>query len=356
VKTYKNLYAEICSFENLLSACQKAARGKRFKENVAGFNVNMEKELLQLQRDLQACAYRPGKYRHFTVYESKKRLISAAPFRDRVVHHALCNIIEPLFDRTFIYDSYACRKGKGTHQAVERCSAFTRKNRYVLKCDIRRYCPSVDHEILSRMFEEKIKDRRVLWLLNTIIESSDGGSQDELLYFPGDDLFTPLTRRRGLPIGNQTSQFFANVYLNEFDYFIKEQLACRYYIRYVDDFVIFDSDKQRLSMIKEQIKNQLAILRLRLHPHKCQIFPVEQGTDFLGFRIFPTHRLVRKSNVKRFKRKLRRFQKAYCCGDKDFCEINQSVQSWLGHAKWADSYTLRKTIFKNTSFTTGQVT
>ena len=346
MKTFKNLYPQICSFGNLLLAAKKAAKGKRLKENVARYFVDFEKNILRLQRELLTHSYHPGGYRHFTVYESKKRLISAAPFKDRVVHHALCNIIEPLFERSFIFDSYACRKGKGTHRAVERFSHFAKKNQYVFKCDIRKYFPSIDHQILLRMFERKIKDDNTLALINTIIDSIDLIDGDTV-YFENDDFFAPIERRRGLPIGNQTSQFFANVYLDGFDHFIKEKLHCKYYIRYVDDFVVFGNDKTHLHTIQEQVKHYLSTLRLKIHPHKSQIFPVEQGTDFLGYRIFPSYRLIRKSNVKRFRRKLRRFQKDYASGRMQFIEINQRIQSWVGHAIWADSYNLRRELFSN---------
>ncbi len=350
MKTFKNLYGQICSFDNLLLAAKKAQKGKRYKNSVARFNIDLEKELVQLRRELVDQTYCPGKYHHFTVYESKKRLISAAPYRDRVVHHALCNIIEPLFDNTFIYDSYACRKGKGTHKAVERFTEFARKNRYVFKCDIRKYFTSTDHQILFGMFERKIRDQDTLWLIRTIIDSSDVEDQEELFYFKGDNLFTPLERRKSLPIGNQTSQFFANVYLNEFDHFVKEALRCRYYIRYVDDAATLDNDKILLHEVRELFVDYLSTLRLKLHPDKSQIFPVEQGTDFLGYRIFPTHRLIRKSNVKRFRRKLKKLQQNYALEQITLPEINQRIQSWLGHAKWANSYHLRKEIFRNVSF------
>ena len=353
MKTFKNLYARICSFENLMSAAKKAEKGKRFKENVARFNVNLEKNIFQLQRDLRHHSYRPGKYRHFAVYESKKRLISAAPFRDRVVHHALCNVIEPLFEKAFIYDSYACRKNKGTHKAVLRFSEFAQKNRYVFKGDIRKYFPSIDHQILLSMFERKIKDDDTLELISTIIDSADWHDDNSLLYFAGDDLFTPLQRRRGLPIGNQTSQFFANVYLDGFDHFIKEKLRCKYYIRYVDDFVIFDDNKNHLHHTRKLAEEYLATVRLKMHPNKSQVFPVKQGTDFLGYRIFPSHRLIRKSNVKRFRRKLKRLRQEYENDLVTMADINQRIQSWLGHAGWANSYNLRKEIFNNLVFSKG---
>lgn len=350
MKTYKNLYAQICSFENLLSAAKKAQRGKRLKPAVARFNIELEKELIRLQKELLNSSYQPGAYFHFVVYESKKRQISAAPYRDRVVHHALCNVVEPLFEQSFIHDSYACRKGKGTHCAVERFSDFARKNRYVLKCDIQKYFPSIDHQILFEMFRQKIKDERALWLIKTIIDFSDIPHPPMLTYFAGEDLLTPIERKKGLPIGNQTSQFFANVYLNGLDHFAKEELKCRFYLRYVDDFAVLSNDKCFLIEVRNQIEKYLAGLRLKLHPNKSQVFPVEQGTDFLGYRIFPGYRLIRKTNVKRFRRKMRKLQLFYKRGEIGWDDVNRSVQSWLGHAKWANSYKLRKEIFSHVSF------
>jgi len=355
MKTFKHLFDRICSFENLLQAAKKAEKGKRFKENVARFNINLEKELLQLQRELRSHSYVPGKYHHFTIYESKRRVISAAPFRDRVLHHALCNIIEPLFENSFIYDSYACRKGKGTHKAVERFSEFAKKNRYVFKCDIRKYFPSIDHQILYSMFERKIRDQDVLWLISAVIDSSDIETPEARFYFPGDDLFTPWERRKGLPLGNQTSQFFANVYLNDFDHFVKEKLGCGFYIRYVDDCVIMAQEKPFLKAARLACESYLSKLRLKIHEQKSQIFPVAQGTDFLGYRIFPTHRLIRKSNVKRFKRRLRKMQKSYRTGRITPVEIQQRIQSWLGHARWANSYFLRRELFRQYKFMKGPV-
>ena len=201
MKTHNHLFDQICSFKNLLAASRKAQMGKRFQEEVARFNFHLEPELYRLQEELQTQTYRPGPYHEFYIHEPKRRLISAAPYRDRVVHHALCNVIEPIFDRTFIYDSYACRKNRGTHKAVDRFTAFCRKNRYGLKCDIKKYFPSIDHELLKATFRRKIRDSRTLWLTDLIVDSSN--PQEHILeYFEGDDLLTPLNRRCGIPIGN----------------------------------------------------------------------------------------------------------------------------------------------------------
>jgi len=201
-----NLYDRITSFENLWNASRLARKGKRLKEGCSTFELNLEAELLHLQQELQDFSYQPGIYREFTIYDRKPRKISAAPYRDRVVHHALCAVTEPLFDRCFIHDSYACRSGKGTHAALKRFTRFARRFRYVLKMDIRKYFPSIDHSILKKKLRRKIKCPDTLWLIDTIIDGSN--LQDEIfVHFPGDDLFSPLDRRRGIPIGNLTSSF-----------------------------------------------------------------------------------------------------------------------------------------------------
>jgi len=179
MKRFGGLYQQVTSFENLYLASRKARKGKRHKENVIQFEENIELEILKLQAELVSKSYRPGPYREFTIYERKPRKISAAPYRDRVVHHALCTIIEPIFEDTFIYDSYACRKGKGTHKAVDRFTEFSRKNRYILKTDIKKYFPSIDHEILFRKIKKKIKCKDTLWLLRVIIDGSNRGSSAE---------------------------------------------------------------------------------------------------------------------------------------------------------------------------------
>ncbi|MFQ6043040.1 MAG: reverse transcriptase domain-containing protein [Candidatus Poribacteria bacterium] len=357
MKRHKHLFEEITSLENLHLAYLKARKGKQSKPAVESFTFHLESELLKLQRELSSETYIPGPYRQFHVYESKKRLISAAPFRDRVVHHAICNVIEPIFEATFIYDSYACRVGKGTHAAVrrfreflKRCSGVKPPNNtsYVLKCDIARYFPSIDHQILLDLLRRKIADERVMRLLSVIISHSPP-EEEEPAWFPGDDLLAPL-RPRGLPIGNQTSQFFANVYLNPFDHFVKETPREKYYLRYVDDFIILGNDKKRLHDVKESMREFLFGLRLRLHENKTQVFPAKEGTDFLGYRIFPTHARVRKSNVHRFKRRLKRFQAAYASGEITLKDVENSIRSWLAHAAHADSYQLRRQLMSHAIF------
>ncbi len=236
MKTYRHLFEKVCTFENLHESYLRARKGKRFKADVDSFSYNLERELVRLERELKDGSYQPGEYRQFMIREPKERLISAAPFRDRVVHHAIHQVIEPIFDTRFIHDSYACRVGKGTHAAVRRFRQFLRHNRYVLKCDVQKYFPSVDHQILLALVRRRIKDERLMSLITQIVSHRPPDPLSDVpQWFPGDDIFAPLERRRGIPIGNLTSQFFANIYLHELDAYVKFQLREKYYIRYVDD-------------------------------------------------------------------------------------------------------------------------
>ena len=345
LKTYKNLYTKIINFENLVLAAKKASLGKGYKYPVMQFNFNLEDNLIQLNKELKNKNYKPGSYRSFYIYEPKKRLISAAPFRDRVVHHAICNIIEPIFDKIFIFDSYANRKGKGTHAGIRRVQHYIRKNRYLLQCDIKKYFPSIDHEILKEEIRHKISDPDTLFLINTIIDASN---EQEFVYdlFPEDDLFTPLYRKKGIPLGNLTSQFFANVYLNRFDHYIKEKLKVKCYARYVDDFILASDDKKFLKEVKRCISEFLIRLRLSLHPKKCHIIKSVNGVTFLGQRIFPGFRLLKKENVKRFCKRIKRLET-----DLERHAITQnrfkaSIAGWKGHAEQANTYRLRKSLEK----------
>jgi len=337
------LFQRITSFPNLLQAARLASRGKRFRPNVAAFALDLESELHQLQHELISRSYRPGPYRTFLIHDKKPRFISAAPFRDRVVHHALCQVIESIFDRSFLYDSYACRKGKGTHAAVDRASCYARRFRYVLKCDVEKYFPSIDHAILLDLIAERIWDEGALWLTRTILEGSNP-QPDALRYFPGDDLFAPFERRRGIPIGNQTSQFFANIYLDKLDHYAKETLRVPGYVRYVDDFLLFDDDKHRLHEHRAAIEDFLMRLRLRLHPRKCFVAPVATGFTFLGYRMFPTLRRLDAANVRRFKRRLRQYHQAVVEGRMSDSQRRDCIRSWIAHARHADTARLRRRI------------
>ena len=349
MKRYGNLWPQIVSFENLWLAARRAERGKRYRQNVLEFNYHREQEILQLVKELIEKTYRPGAYRTFEIREPKRRLISAAPYRDRVVHHALCNFIVPIFERTFIADSYANRIGFGTHRALRRFTGFLRSNRYILQCDIRKYFPSIDHQILKDILRRKIKCRDTLWLIDTIIDASNP-QEDASFYFPGDTLFTPTERRRGLPIGNLTSQFFANAYLNGFDHYVKETLKAAQYIRYVDDFALFSDDLSFLREAQEAIRQYLNQLRLQLHPVKSQIRATKVGANFLGFRVLPDRIRVRSENLRRARRRFKKIQQQYLRREIGLNKVNQSVQSWLAHLDHGDTWRLREKIFTSLVF------
>jgi len=343
MKTYRNLFQQIVSIENLLLAARKAEKNKRYKGNTAHFNMFLEGNLLQLQNELETKKYKPGKYRSFKIYEPKERLISAAPYSDRVIHHALCNVIEPIFEKSFIYDSYANRGGKGTHKAILRYQKFARKNKYVLKIDIKKYFPSIVHNILKQQIRKKISCEDTLWLIDKIIDNSNQ-QEDPGLIFPGDDLFTNIEIKKGIPIGNLTSQFFANIYLNGLDHFIKEKLMCKYYIRYVDDMVIFENDKELLYGIKYKIRDFLYNLRLQLHERKTRLFRVSDGMGFLGHRVFQDFRLLKKENLRRFRKRLKKQLIMYKKGLLPKEKLTMSIQSWQGHAAFSNTFKLRQKI------------
>ncbi len=350
MKRHGNLYPEIIKFENLFLATKKAQIGKRFKNSVLEFNQNLESELFKLQEELFKKTYQPGKYKTFYVEDAKRRLISAAPYRDRIVHHSLCNIICPLFERTFISDSYANRIGFGTHKALNQFVKFARSSEYVLQCDIKKYFPSIDHQILKNLINSKLKCQDTLWLINLIIDNSND-QQSPLDYFADDDLLTPIERRKGIPIGNLSSQFFANIYLNGLDHFIKEKLKIKKYVRYVDDFALFGDNHDFLTNARIEIEKYLVNLRLKIHPIKSQLFLTQHGANFLGFRIFPDKIRVRSNNLTRARKRIKRLQENYAQGKIELEQVNESIQSWIAHLNYADTWQLQQKIFSNLEFT-----
>ncbi len=349
MKRYGNLWSKITDWENLLLAARRAQKAKRFRPNVLEFNYNLERELFQLQSELQQQTYQPGAYKTFRIYDPKPRLISAAPYRDRVVHHALCNIIIPLIEPSFIKDTYANRVGYGTHRALQRFTEFSRSSRYILQCDIRKYFPSIDHEILKGIIRRKLKCPQTLWLIDLIIDSSNP-QEPVIEYFPGDDLLTPILRPHGLPIGNLTSQFLANHFMSGFDHFVKEKLRCKKYLRYVDDFALFSDDRQFLVEARLAIEEYLEKLRLRLHPAKTQLFETRYGANFVGFRVLPEHIRVRNDNLRRARRRIRQIQKDYAKGKVPLKKLIQRLQSWEAHLKHGDTYRLRRSVFDYWTF------
>jgi retron-type reverse transcriptase len=348
MKTYNHLFEPLCSFANLWAAYAQARRGKRTRPDVAAFDFQLERNLFALERELRDGSYVPGAYRHFYIREPKKRKISAAPFRDRVVHHALCNMIMPIFERRFIHNSFACRVGKGTHAALDRAQHYARRHRYVLQGDIVQFFPSVDHCVLRGLLARRIADARVLALIDQILASGAGVLESEYMvqWFPGDNLLTPLERPRGLPIGNLTSQFWANVYLHELDTFVTQELRVGAYVRYADDLLVFGDDKATLHMQREQIGAKLAELRLLLHDRKTQLYPVDTGIPFLGFRLFPAYRRLKRPNVVRFKRRMRLLFRQYAVGELPMTRVQASVSGWVAHARHGSTHRLRAQLLR----------
>ena len=342
------MFASIVEWENLWLAYRLAARGKRAGANVNRFEFRVADRLLELQDELATRTYRPGPYTHFTIHEPKRRKISAAPFRDRVVHHALCNVIEPLFERRFIAHSYANRVGKGTHRAIDQLQTYARRYRYVLRLDIVQHFPSLDHAILRAAIAKVVRDDDSLWLVDRILASGAGVLDDEydMVYFPGDDLFA-VARPRGLPIGNLTSQFWSNVYMNDLDWFVVSALGCKAYLRYVDDFALFADSKGQLWAWKRQIIDYLAGMRLTVHEGAAQVQTAASGVPWLGFVVYPDHRLLKRRNVVNFRRRFRRNLDLYAAGRLSFAELDASVQGWVNHVRYADTWGLRRAVLSS---------
>ncbi|MEK7141011.1 MAG: reverse transcriptase/maturase family protein [Patescibacteria group bacterium] len=320
------LFFQVTAFANLVRAWKLASRGKRDRLPVARFAAEMETRLLEIKLALETGTWQPGDHRQFFVYDPKFRSIAAPPFADRVVHHAICTIIEPLFERRFIYDSYACRVDKGAHRGARRLQTFLRKKHavYALKCDISKFFASIDHAVLCQIIRQTIPDPKLLEILDRIIAG----------YSPG------------IPIGNLTSQLFANVYLDQLDHFIKEELRVKYYLRYMDDFILLGENKTVLTKMLAAIRVFLTDkLKLTLHPRKVRLFPSRLGVDFVGYIVFPDHILLRPKNVRRFARKLRKQQKNLASGKITQKEFEARVRSWIAHASHADTFGLRRKLF-----------
>ena len=353
-KRYSDLWPQVTAWENLVLAWRKARKGKRGKPPAATFELNPGENLLRLQRELESKTYRPGAYDSFTIHEPKRRLISAAPFRDRVVHHALCNVIEPLFERRFIGDCYANRVGKGTHRALDRCQQFARRYRYVLQCDVEQFFPAIDHAILRDKLAWVIGDDDVLWLVDRILESGAGvlGSMYDMRWFAGDDPSTgsgqgllAALRPRGLPVGNLTSQFWANVYLDSLDQFVKRELRCPAYLRFVDDFLLFSDHKHLLRRWRADVIEHLAGLRLTLHADQAHARPTTEGIPFLGFIVYPTPRRLKPRKGIQYRRRFEKLLHAYAAGAITFDELDVSVQGWINHVRYGDTWGLRRSLF-----------
>ncbi len=347
MKTYKNLYPKVYNLKNLTLAYKKARKGKTKKIYVKEFEENLAYNLKVLHDELKNQTYQPKPLETFILRDPKTRKISKSDFRDRIIHHALIKVLEPIFNKTFIYDSHANRKKHGTLLAIQRFEKFMRKvskngkingwfnnnqvKGYCLKADIKHYFQEVDHKILLKILKKKIVDEKVIWLIKRILVSE---KRDMRIYI----------NKKGIPLGNLTSQFFANVYLNELDYFIKHKLKAKYYLRYVDDFVILHSSKSQVRIWKQKINLFLKEnLKLKLHPDKSRIISLSRGIDFVGFRNFYYFKLLRKRNIKNMLNKIKKLKK----GNISYNKFIESFQGWKAYANWANTHSLINKLILN---------
>jgi len=335
MKVINNIYGRIVSLENLVMAWDEFKVGKTQKEDVTEFEFFLEQNLFALHEELKTKKYRHGLYTSFYIRDPKVRHIHKATVRDRVLHHAIFRILNPIFESTFISSSFSCRVGKGTHKGILALETMIRqvshnytKQCYVLKCDVRKFFDSIDHGVLLEMLSKKIIDRNTNWLLERIIQSFAVG-------------YTTLFERQGVPIGNLTSQLFANVYMNEFDQYVKHKLKVKHYARYTDDFMIVANDRQYLVdllfPIREFLQNRLKLI---LHPKKVSLRKYRQGADFLGSVILPQYRLLRNKTKRRIFRKLQCRVKEFKENKIDEIRLEQSLQSYLGVLSHTNAYHL----------------
>lgn len=323
MKTYKNLYQQLCSKENIALAFKKAQKRKSKKPYVIEFKNNLNENLESLRLELLTNTYQPRPLKTFIIRDPKTRKIKKSYFEDRIVHHTICNILEPIFEKRFIYDSFANRNGKGNLNAVKRFDKFKLKvsknntrNCYVLKADIRHYFDEVSHDTLISILRKKVNDEKLISLISKVLKNHSD--------------------KVGMPLGNMTSQFFANVYLNELDQFVKNELKVKYYIRYVDDFIILHDNKGFLESCKQRIDIFLKErLQLQLHATKSKILLLKRGIPFLGFRNFFHHRLLRKANLINMKKRIK---------EKDYNSLCEYLEGWMAYASHANTYNLRHKI------------
>jgi len=294
----------LASPENLFLAARKARRGKSRRPDVESWWLQRETEIARLRSELLGGNYEPGSYRLFEIFEPKRRMIAAAPFRDRVVHHALCNLLGPLLEHGFIHRSFSCQIRKGTTAARECCRQLTSRHAYVLKCDVRKFFPNIDHQILLEKLDAKLRCPEVRWLVRRIVGSFRTTDEAAVPVFCGDDLARVGDRPRGLPIGNLTSQLWGNFYLDELDHWVTEAQRHGAYLRYTDDFLLFGDDKARLWELGQGIREELARVRLKLAEPKSRLLATPEGVPFCGFRFLPERRpRILGATKRRFERR-----------------------------------------------------
>lgn len=355
---------DIFSFGNIYRRYLDCRKNKRNTINALKFEINAEENMLKLERELKTKTYRPSRSILFAARKPKLREIFAADFRDRVVHHILVDYLERTWEKIFIYDSYACRKERGTHRAVMRLQSFLRKvskngtrKAYYLQLDIKDFFTSIDKKILFELIKKGIKNRDILWLAEKIIFWDCTTSyilrdrEDIIKEIPRNKSLFGKDNKKGLAIGNLTSQFFANVYLNELDQLVKHTLKVKYYIRYVDDFVLLSGTKEELADYREKIEKFLKDkLSLKLHPRRRKLQPILNGIDFLGYIIRKDYILVRRRVINNMKARLRHFERLLTPRPSSqkltpfviLKDMRRSIQSYLGHMRWANSYKLVK--------------
>ena len=335
MKRFGHLFEQVYTFPALYQAFKKARKGSGKYLESMDYTFHLEKNLLALSESLKAETYQPAPYRYFYIHDPKTRRISVASFEDRIVHHAVVGALEPIYERSFIYDSYATRKDKGTHKALQRAQQFLRKNTWYYKTDIQQYFASIDHAMLLSLIRKKIKDARLIRLIEKI--TANGGDHG-----------------KGLPIGNLTSQFFANVYLNPLDHFIKHELGCRYYVRYMDDWVIFHEDKERLKALHKALKAYLHTeLGLHLNPNATYFNQRLHGLPFLGARIFRATIRMKRENKRRIFKRIHRRIKEFNLGALEDETFLASMNSYWAYLEGFDSYHLRSEFLKGQQVPTG---
>jgi RNA-directed DNA polymerase len=350
----KMLFNSISSLESLVKAFDLAKLGNRHKNYAIEYEFYLEQNLSRLSWELRTGNYQPGPYHHFLISCPKLRAIAAPAFRDRVVQQSLVSVINPIFEKTFIFDSYACRKDKGTHFGARRvkkflqtaCSLNPDQEVYALQADINKFFASMSWSILQKLVAKKISDKQTLKLVSQFITEhrisiTSTQSQEAI------NKVINIHQKQGLPIGNLTSQLFANVYLNQLDHFVKERLGQRWYARYMDDFLIIHPSKDKLHEIKNSIAHFLSQeLKLNLHSKKTVVYPVKNGVPFVGYRIFYNHTLVRGDSLLRMQRRLKKRRSQLESHKITQKKFQQSISSFKGHLQHADSYWLQKSLFK----------
>lgn len=351
MKTLKNVFEQVVDYDNLYRAYLNARLCKRYRYEVLNFSAHLEDNLVKLQKELIERTYTLGKYREFYIYEPKKRLIMAQPFKDRVVQWAIYQVLNPVFAQGYITDSYACIKERGTHKAVKRLHYWLRQvgkkpeKYYFLKLDISKYFYRIDHDVLMGILKRKIRDDDMIFLLDKIVNSSETNFGLPPGKSPGEVKRSDRVSEKGMLVGNLSSQMFANLYLNELDQYCKRTLGIHFYVRYMDDVIILHQDKDQLHEWKRIIDTFLKEkLQLDLNEKTC-IRPITLGVEFCGYKIWNTHIKLRKSTALKMKRNLKKLQKEYAAGEVTVEEAKQTISSYLGILKHCDSYSLKRTIF-----------